>query len=94
MNKDRSCKGNKIYIKPQLIVNGKTLCLSCKGNKIYIKPQQRDGRDYRFGSCKGNKIYIKPQQKVLRSVVKAVVKVIKSISNHNPLFRQKIRHSL
>ena len=36
---EKGCKGNKIYIKPQLSPIPLINCTGCKGNKIYIKPQ-------------------------------------------------------
>ena len=79
----KCCKGNKIYIKPQLVLTLYLTFLCCKGNKIYIKPQPLSFNCTTSCRCKGNKIYIKPQHIKGAFNILDVVKVIKSISNHN-----------
>ena len=83
-DRNLSCKGNKIYIKPQPSRLQSSLNIRCKGNKIYIKPQLIAVSRKSNVSCKGNKIYIKPQLYEHQRQNQHVVKVIKSISNHNP----------
>ncbi len=83
LSKPLSCISYHFYIKPQLNLDSLNDLRSCISYHFYIKPQLFFPSALSFRSCISYHFYIKPQPPRCCRILRSVVYLIISTSNHN-----------